>query len=95
MSENQNVPRRTKKQVGKHIPRRTKKQVGKHIPRRTKTKVRKDVERRTKKKIKKETKEIRVIGLQTNAMQAKTTGEIYAETIAKNPGQQTVIVLAN
>lgn len=45
--------------------------------------------------LKKETKEIRVIGLQTNAMQAKTTGEIYAETIAKNPGQQTVIVLAN
>ncbi|MDP5121460.1 MAG: PD-(D/E)XK nuclease family protein [Spirosomaceae bacterium] len=43
----------------------------------------------------KDAKEMRVIGLQTNSLQAKTTGEIYAEAIAKNPGQQTVIVLAN
>ncbi len=42
-----------------------------------------------------ETKEINVIGLQTNALQAKTTGEIYADTIRKNKNRQTAIVLAN
>ena len=39
MSANQDVPRRTKKQVGKDVPRRTKNKVGKDVPRRTKNKV--------------------------------------------------------
>lgn len=42
-----------------------------------------------------EAKEINVIGVQTNSLQAKTTGEIYAEALSKNKTQQTAIVLAN
>ena len=48
MSENQDVPRRTKKTVGKT---RTNNKLGKNVPRRTKNKVGRNVPRRTKKQV--------------------------------------------